>query len=241
MLEVLSEAQELIGGLLDASVLCMLVIVLAQSRLNPIVMPGEHKEPDQVTGDSYMLLHARAKARLSVIRLLQTTDIHSHGFRTDWRVNTIKSASGSLALSTIGTLRHLVDQECDELPEDSVVLVTLLGLPVLCVVLRLVEVKEAPLLLEMLIVETVHRVEVVRDEENDQDPFEASGCLHAEDDHEDDELGEKQRLQDGVIAKQADRIIVLVQVGQVGLDLLSGRVDPHALLEAMIHHGQPSH
>ena len=86
-------------------------------------------------------------------------------------------------------------------------------MPVLCVVLWLIEVEEAPLLLKMFIVETVDRVEVIRDEKNYQDPFEASGRLHAEDDHEDDELGEKQRLQDGVIAKQADRIIVLIQVG----------------------------
>ena len=158
------------------------------------MMPGEHEEPDQVTSNSYMLLHARAKARLSVIRLLQTTNIYSHGFRSDRRVNTIKTTSDSLALSTIGTLRHLVDQECDKLPQDSVVLVTLLGLPVLCIVLGLVKVEEAPLLLKMLIVETVDCVEVVRDEENYQDPFEAPGRLHAEDDHEDDELGEKQRL-----------------------------------------------
>ena len=83
-------------------------------------------------------------------------------------------------------------------------------MPVLCIVLGLVEVEKAPLLLKMFIIETVDCVEVVRDEKDDQDPFKASGRLHTEDDHEDDELGEKQRLQDGVIAKQADRIIVLV-------------------------------
>ena len=65
----------------------------------------------------------------------------------------------------------------------------------------------------MLIVQTVDSVEVVCDEKNYQDPFEASGRLYAEDYHEDDELGEKQRLQDRVVAKQADRIIVLIQVG----------------------------
>ena len=89
LLEVLSEAQKLIGSLLDASVLCMLVIVLAQSWLDPVVVAGEHKEPEQVTSNSYMLLHASAKARLSVITLLQTTDIYSHGFRTNRSINTI--------------------------------------------------------------------------------------------------------------------------------------------------------
>ena len=90
-----------------------------------------------------MLLHASAKARLrlSVISLLQTT---GHGFRTDRWINTIKTSS-SRTLSTIGSLWHLVDQERDKLPQDSVILVTLLGLPVLCIVLGLVEVEKAPL------------------------------------------------------------------------------------------------
>ena len=70
--------------------------------------------------------------------------------------------------------------------QNSVILVALLGLPVLGIVLGLVQVKEASLLLIVLVVEAVDCIKVVCDEKHNQDPFEAAWGLNAEDYHEDD-------------------------------------------------------
>ena len=39
LLEVVPKAQKLIGGFLDANLFCMLVVILTQSRFDPIVVP----------------------------------------------------------------------------------------------------------------------------------------------------------------------------------------------------------
>lgn len=137
----------------------------------------------------------------------------------------------------------LVYQEGYEAPQDSVVLVALPGLAVLlCVLLlRLVQIEQPSLLLEVLVVQAVDRVEVVGDEEHDEHPFELARHLHAEDQHEDDQLRKQQRLQDRVVAQEANCIVVLVEIGQASLNLLSSRVDADPFLEAVVHQRQPRH
>lgn len=93
----------------------------------------------------------------------------------------------------------------------------------------------------MVVVEAVDGVEVVSDEEKDDDPLEAPWSLHPEDHHKTCEFHEEQWLQDRVIAKQPDGIVVLIQLCQVGLDLFCSRVDADSFLEAMVHQWQPRH
>lgn len=93
----------------------------------------------------------------------------------------------------------------------------------------------------MIIVKAIHGVKVIGDQENDADPLESATCLHAEDDHENTKLHQEHGLQDRVIAKKPDRVVVFIEFRQVGLYFFSCRVDSNPFLETVIHKRQPGH
>ena len=64
--------------------------------------------------------------------------------------------------------------------------------------------------------EKTFSVKVIGDQENDADPLESATCLHAEDDHENTKLHQEHGLQDRVIAKKPDRVVVFIEFRQVG-------------------------
>ena len=76
---------------------------------------------------------------------------------------------------------HLVDQKSYEISQSLVLIVPLLSLPI--VVVALIDIKQASLLLKVIIVQAVDRVEIVRDQKEDADPFHLSWGLDAKDDH----------------------------------------------------------
>ena len=87
----------------------------------------------------------------------------------------------------------------------------------------------------MVRVEAADEVEVVSYEHKQKGPLEVARSIHAKDEHDDEELEEEGRLQNAVVAEEADCVVVLVHVLEVSHDVLGCRVDSKSFLKAVIH------
>ena len=181
LLQIVSDALDLVGCLLQVDLVGMTRVEVSQNRLNPIVMRAQKEQVSQMTHQAHRL-----------VQILKSASVPPWSHR-----------SRRLVLVVRGDAGHLVDEKIDDLAQ---MLVLSRDLPFV----GLVEIEETALLLEVVVVETVHREEVVGDEENHHEPLETPRRLHSEDYHEASQLHQEQWLQNGVIAQQSDGVVVFV-------------------------------
>jgi len=93
----------------------------------------------------------------------------------------------------------------------------------------------------MLHIKPINSIEVVCDKKHHVDPLKVTRRVHAKYDHEANQLHQQCWLQDDIIAKQSDSVVVLIQIRQSCFDLLRCRVDADSLLETMVHQRQSGH
>jgi len=69
-------------------------------------------------------------------------------------------------------------------------------------------------------------MEVVSDQQSSTDPLEVSRGVHAKDDHKHRQLYEERRLDDEVVTRENDSLVIFVQLKHISPDVLGSRVDP---------------